>query len=76
MEVDVLPAHGHLDATKFAKREVRRHSNVPPYHGTDPGQPEFDLQVRVGLRRRILFRNGASAVVIQAKLPPRTARPS
>ena len=45
--------------------------NAPPYHGADPGQPECDLQVRVGLRRRILFRNGASAVVFQARLPPR-----
>src|ERR1700726_761700 len=71
-EVDALPAHGHLDhAMKFAERAIRWHQNAPPYHGADPGQPEFDLQDRVGVRRGVLFRSGGLRPSFhQARLSP------
>jgi hypothetical protein len=48
------PIHGDLDhAMKFAEREIRWHQNASPHHGADSGQPEFDLQDRVGVRRGV-----------------------
>ena len=59
MEVDALPAHGGLDhAVQFAERERRGHKNAPPHHGADPGQPDFDLEDGLGLRRGLLRRHG------------------
>src|SRR5271166_6745600 len=58
IEVNALPAHGDLDhAMKLAERGCRGHQNAAPHHGADPGQPDFDLQDRVGARRRVVFRN-------------------
>ena len=42
---------------KLAERKTRRHQNAPPHHRADPGQPEFDLEDRVGVRREVLCRN-------------------
>ena len=42
---------------KFAECDSRRHQNAPPHHGADTGQPEFDLEDRVGVRREVLCRN-------------------
>jgi hypothetical protein len=51
-------AHGDLDhAMKLAERKTQRHQNAPPHHRADPGQPEFDLEDRVGVRREVLCRN-------------------
>ena len=61
VEVDTFPAHGDLDhAVKLSERETRRHQNAPPHHGADPGQPDFDLKDRGGIRRGrqgVRFRN-------------------
>ena len=42
---------------KLAERKTRRHQNAPPHHRADPGQPEFDLEDRVCVRREVLCRN-------------------
>src|SRR5271165_7340676 len=58
VEVDTFPPHGDLDhAMKLAERKTRRYQNAPPHHRADPGQPEFDLEDRVGVRREVLCRN-------------------
>src|SRR6185437_15247426 len=52
VEVDTFPAHGNLDhAMQFAERKTGWHQNAPPHHGADPGQPDFDLEDRGGVRR-------------------------
>jgi len=49
-----VPAHGHLDhAMQFTEREARRHQDAPPHRRTDPDQPDFDLQDRVGVHGAI-----------------------
>jgi hypothetical protein len=50
------------------------HASLPPYHRTDAGQPDFDLQERVGVRGGLRGGHcrdrGALAVVSSGRLSP------